>query len=156
MRQSPTSDDQMREGIEALGVPRERQGCLWEARAKLIWGDRPADVERDLLAAGIDEPTVRAFMRLCLGERASAMRGKGLVDLAVGGSLLALGVLGGILISLLLDQLRQQMNVPGRLFGVLWAGCLLAGIYGGFRLVRGLDRVVLGARSEGAVVDVED
>jgi hypothetical protein len=145
-----------REEIDALGVPREKRRLLWEARAKLMWGSERREVERELEAAGVDVQTVAAFMAICLRERAVEMRGKGLLDLMVGTTLVAVGVIGGVLISSLHDALRQRVDGGTKAAGVLWAVCLLAGIYGGFRLVRGIERVVFGSRADGAVSDLDE
>jgi hypothetical protein len=84
------------------------------------------------------------------------MRGKGRIDLAIGAGLMVAGVLGGFSVSRGFDWLRQQMDVPAKAGGVAWAACALAVIYGGFRAVKGIERLVFGARAEGAVDDLEE
>ena len=150
------TERQIKTQIEALGVPREKRSALWEARAKLIWGSDAKEVQRDLEISGIDAQTVGAFMSICLGERGQAMRGKGRMDLAVGGALAAMGIVGAIAVWQGVAWLQQQIDVPAKLPGVLWGLCAVAAVYGVFRLLRGVERVLFGAKAEGAVDDMDE
>jgi hypothetical protein len=140
-----------------LGLSREVLALAWEARANLTWGMLAADVEVSLLVAGVDEPTARAILEICLRERANSLRRKGARDTLVGVVLLALALLG-ILGVIWLEGFigRQGLMIPSKLLGLLLTGCILPGLYGGYLLVRGLDRVVFGARADGADSDVDE
>lgn len=142
--------------LDALGLPRETKKLAWEARARLTWGDRRVDVLDWLVGAGIDHATAELIVQTCIRERAYTLRVKGMRDLLVGGVLVGVAIGALLLIAFIVNVLHETMDVPGKVVGALWALCGLTGVVGGYFFIRGLERVIFGAHTEGAVSDVDE
>lgn len=139
--------------IEALGLPREVRSSAFEARARLTWGDSQQDVLAWLIGSGVDRPTAELIVETCVRERSVAMRQKGLRDLLVGCVAVAMGTLGAVGAMLFFRSLE---HVPGRLVGLVVMAFVAIAVAGIYWFVRGLERVLFGARAEGAVSDVDE
>ena len=114
-----------------------------EARARVIWGDRVSDVGEWMVEQGVDPQAVEEILAPCLRERAAEVRRIGVRDLMVGIPLVVLGVGAFVAVS------RYHIRA-GRLLGVP----VLAVVYGVWRIVKGLDRVLGGAKSAGSIPDM--
>jgi hypothetical protein len=134
-----------------LGLAHAEERLAWEARAKITWGDSRDDVCTWLEGCGMSPATAAAVVSVCLRERAGAMRGKGVRDSILGGAGLAIGLLI-LFAGIQLAGVRQLGRLPGLVMGV---GILL-GMYTAYLLFRGLERLVFGAHSDGAVSDVDE
>src|SRR5690606_32867398 len=102
----------------------------------------------------IDRPTAKLILRIYMYERAVALRAMGIKDFIVGGVCAALALLLGWGATMAVEAVLPWNR--GKLTAILWGPCGLAICYGGFRLLRGLERVVFGAQADGAVSDVDD
>lgn len=77
--------------------PQELQRLLTEARAKVTWGSRTAEVRTWLLSRGVDAEVADQALAEAASEAQDEARRRALRDLAVGGPLL----LGGALVLVL-------------------------------------------------------
>jgi hypothetical protein len=134
-----------------LGLAHAEERLAWEARAKITWGDSRDDVCTWLEGCGVSPKTAAAIVAVCLRERAGAMRSKGVRDSILGGAGFAIGLLI-LFAGIQLAGVRNLGRLPGLVMGV----GIMVGMYGAFLLFRGLERVVFGARSDGAVSDVDE
>ena len=72
------------EQFQSLGLTKPQMSLAWEARAKIIWGDKPDDVHAWLVGSRIDHFTADQIVAVAVSERASTMRKNGLRDLCIG------------------------------------------------------------------------
>lgn len=63
-----------------------------QARAKIMWGDAPAEVAAYLVVQGFPREVAAEIVQEFLQERLASIRGNGLVKLGAGGFLLAIPV----------------------------------------------------------------
>ena len=126
-------------------APRSLESLIWEARAKLMWGDDPREIHEWLEASGVDEGRIVDILRVCAHERDRAVRKQGAIQIAYSMVLCLLGI--------------------GGLFALCWTGlrlvevgavCALVAAVGIYRFAVGLDKLVRGGRIEGSVSDLRD
>ncbi len=122
---------------------------LIEARARATWGESPELIREWLTDQGVEPDEADQIVRQCVTERASSMRERGMRDLVIGGPLLALSVLIAVAAYYMLIGLSL------RLAALVITFCVLVGIYGTYRLIKAADRLIFGARAEGADTDVD-
>jgi len=142
------------EEIAALSLPNAQQALAWQARARITWGDRGDEVQTWLIDQGIDRYSAERIVAVAVGERATAIRVKGLRDLSLGLLAGAGGATVGLGAVMLVN--RGLFAVPIRGLAVLVAFSLIVFMYGAHRTWRGLARLLGGAHVKGAVSDVED
>jgi hypothetical protein len=123
-----------------------------EARARITWGDSPADVREWLLNQGVNNLQTDEILREFLAERGASMRKRGLQNVIVGVGAIALAVGIGFAPRLL----GEVFDLAFRRRGWFMAGGGLLGIYGAKQLADGIERLLMGARASGADSDVED
>lgn len=144
------------EEFTALGLPLEKRQLPWEARARIIWGERLSDVQQWLELRGIEPLTANRIVTIATRERSVAIRALGMIDLAIGLPVLA----AGVALWLGKEVLEQALPLrwpwaPGMRRGRWVVGLsLLAVAYGGYRTWRGLTRVFGGSHVEGSVADM--
>jgi hypothetical protein len=142
------------EEFDALGLPNVKQGLAWEARAKVTWGDPGEEVQTWLVANGIDPYTADHIVAIALRERAIAFRVNGVRDLILG-TLIGVGG-AGVGLGVVLFIQTGLVHVAARGMALLVAFSFLAFMYGLHLTWRGLFRIISGARTKGAVSDIED
>ncbi len=122
---------------------------LAEARARALWGESAESIRNWLLAHGaeISEPLAGEMVRICRRERSRLLRRAGLRDVLLGALLLAGG--GGSLAICVL-RIDAGAGTPEFLGAV---AAVLPAVAGVGLLLRGLDRVVFGARADGPAND---
>lgn len=118
-----------------------------EARAKLIWGDRPSDVRQWLSTRGVTDEQIEVIVRHAMCERARTIRGMGLKDVLIGLPL----SLGGTFLCVAAFKHNHADRV-GRGMGAVF----VAVGYGFFRTLRGAERLIAGARMEGSIPEMDD
>lgn len=123
---------------------------LWEARARVTWGDPPELVQDWLVAQGAVPVLARQVVESLMRERARSIRLRGIRDLLIGGSVAALCALGMTALVIWGGPLRAKG------FGLIFAAGMAGSIYAVNLLVRGAERVIRGARVPGADSDVDD
>lgn len=122
-----------------------------EARARVTWGES-IDAVRDWLASQkISHLQVDEILRVVLEEREASMRRRG-----VRGAFVGLTVLAFAVAIVFLPEELEKHDVPakGRFIGLFFAGAILVGFIGVKQLVDGAERLLRGARAEGAESDV--
>jgi hypothetical protein len=144
------------EEIESLGLPKQKESLVWDARAKITWGERPDDIHTALLAGGIDHRTADQIIDILLCERAGAMRARGLRDLVLGLGLAGVSLVIGLGAILTMRDGFQGVRIPTKGLAVITALSFLAFMYGLNLTWRGAERLIGGARAAGAVNDVDD
>jgi hypothetical protein len=144
------------EEIESLGLPEQKESLVWDARAKITWGERPDDVHTGLLAGGINRSTADGIMEVLLRERAMAMRAKGVLDLVLGLGAIGVALVVGLGAIMSMRDGAQGVRLPTKLLALITALSFLAFMFGLNRTWRGIERLVGGSRAEGAVSDVDD
>ena len=102
-----------------------------EARARILWGESPAEVEHWLVGRGLTEEQAEVIIREIGKERAFGIRRSGLRSIRTGVLLL----LGGIALGIVIGFLRR---IPAVLAGAAW----LFTIYGAYKILTGLLRVL--------------
>ena len=127
-----------------------------EAFARITWGDSPAEVRRWLRSSALEDFYVDAVMRDCLQRRAADMRQLGVRNLVRGAGALSVAVIAGSSGWLLSDWLASGgVRISALLYVVTFSpGALVFG-YGVWQAWLAFDRLVFGARADGAVRDVE-
>jgi hypothetical protein len=98
-----------------------------EARAKIIWGDQPAEVISYLMCNGIPAAQAAAMVETMLKERAAEVRAKGIRSVALGAALATVPFIGYAIL----------MGVFGVLPLKLFAGFVAVGVWGGWKLMNG-------------------
>lgn len=135
---------------------RIRRSLETEAIARVTWGESASDVRAWLIDSGLSMVEAARLVRECSRRRATEMRSRGVRDLVFGIPALVLAVtfaVGGFIVV-------EWLALPGagsfgRGAGLIFAPALWCACYGGWKTLRGFDRVVFGARADGAVSDVE-
>lgn len=143
---------QLDEEFRSLGLTKQQTSLAWEARAKIIWGDRPDDVHSWLTGRGIDPLTADRIVAVATSERAGTMRKNGARDLLFGIPITLAGAGGGIGVM----AIAKTVNVPTKGLAVLFAIVCIAMMYGAHLTWRGFERILGGARVDGAASDVDD
>ena len=135
------------QGFYAAGaVPdkgRPFESLKTEARCKILWGEDPGGVRQWLVESGLGEMDTETVVREALSERSAEVRKEGGKSLALG-ILIALAGLGPILAILL------SGHTPVKLFGLL----TLALLFGLYKVVRGLELLLRGAKVSKSVTDL--
>jgi len=138
--------------FHSLGLTKPQTSLAWEARAKIIWGDKSDDVHAWLVEKGIAPFTADRILAIAVGERAGTMRKNGMRDLCFG---IPIG-LAGAAVGFGAVLAVRRFNVPFRGPAVVAAFAFLALMYGVHLTWRGLERIVGGSRTAGAASDVDD
>ncbi len=116
-----------------------------EARARIIWGESPEQIREWLAANGLQKQDIDFVVELSSRERALEIRKMGLTDLAIGIPVAALG----LAVTILLTNGREHFSTS-RIVGA----AILAALYGLWRTVRGIDRLICGSRIRGSIPDM--
>lgn len=137
------------EEFAALNLPKNKKGLAWEGRARIMWGLPPAEVQAELVAQGVDEPTAEQIVAIAVRERALNVRAKGVRDLVIGIplSVAAAGLgFGAVLVV-------QLFGGEIRGLALIVTACFLALAFGVHLTWRGLVRTAGGSKVKGAVSD---
>lgn len=123
---------------------------LWEARARITWGDPADQVLNWLVEQGADRVLAGQVVESLVSERAKSMRQRGARDLLIGTSV---AVVCGLAMTALIAW-GGPLRANG--FGVVFGAGIAGSLYAVNLLVRGAERVIRGARVEGADSDIDD
>jgi hypothetical protein len=133
---------------------RDLEKLVIEARARITWGDSAAQVRDWLLSQKINDFEADGVLRELLAARAASMRKRGVVNVVVGlAAIVAAAIVGWM--PWILESQGIEL-VKGRAFSFFIVGSGLIGIYGAKQLIDGIERILRGARAEGADTDVSD
>lgn len=144
MRAARDSESATLEQLDALGLSREQQSRAYEARAKITWGESTENVEVDLIAGGVSPRLARDIVNICVRERSSSMRRKGVRDLVIGAVIMGLAFLASFVL------------VMSAYVGRLWGIPITFFVAGTLVLFRGLERLIFGARADGPDSDLRE
>jgi|GEM_PF-6538937 hypothetical protein len=134
---------------------RSSESLRIEARARITWGESSPAVHAWLIERGLPHVIADEFVEDILRERGRSMRRRGLFDFVLGTVVVAISaaVIWGI--NLGVDRLHQRgVQVPLSVAGTFGGLAASVGVYGIYRLLRGSERLTLGAWSEGPDSDV--
>lgn len=125
--------------------PPTTESLIWEARARIMWGEQPHIVKEFLQDNGVAQIMIDDIVRVSLKERASEIRRRGVSEIASG---LGIGLLGGagFLTMQLIDLWHSKV----------FALCGLAVGYGAFRLIRGLSWLSDAGNMRGSITDMNN
>lgn len=113
-----------------------------DARARILWGDPVASVLDGMMEAGVEGGFAQTVVEEAMKERGAEIRKSGIREILIGIPILALG--GG---AFLLVVFSGMISI------VLVGGSLTAAVYGVFRVLRGVTRLLAGPH---AALDVSD
>jgi len=132
--------------------PEHIEKLLVDARARLVWGEHPDDVRNMLLDSGLEPQFVDNVMHTMQTKRGRSMRKRGMKDALLGAGIIVgttVWALGFLAISLHAGDYWRPF------FGLATISSF-AFFYGWFLVYRGAERLVFGARADGADSDIED
>lgn len=124
---------------------RTTESLIYEARARIMWGDKPDQVMEWLHENGVGEQISRDIIRTSLIERAKEVRSRGVSEAVVG---LLIAAAGGAGIG--------GMYYIGFMQSRVFALCGLAIAFGAFRLLRGIGWILEGGKTSGSVSNLGD
>jgi len=117
----------------------EQEAVLRDARARIIWGEPPAEVAEWLVGNGVDRYHVSQKMKEFMRERAAAIRGEGVAEMWK-----------GVGIFIVAATPVAAVYFAGYIAVKLFAVCAVAALYGACRFIHGLDLAVTG-RMRGSI-----
>jgi hypothetical protein len=123
--------------------PPSTESLIWEARARIMWGEKPHKVKEYLTENGVEQRMIDDIIKVSLKERASEIRQRGVTELLCGVGIALLGGSG-----------FGAMYLIGYWHSKVFAACGLAVAYGLFRLIRGLSWVSDGSNMRGSITDM--
>lgn len=122
-----------------------------EARARIIWGDEPSTVRSFLTSNGMSAPDADAKLKDFILERNAEIRKLGIRDVLIGVALI--GGAGIFFYSLFRSRHMPSVSLrAGKGYGFL---ALLA-IYGLWRLISGISRLVRPKSEHGSIPDISE
>ena len=113
-----------------------------DARARILWGDPVSAVLDAMMDAGVDGAFAQTVVAEAMRERGREIRKSGIRELVIGGVIFAVGSAGFLL-----------MLFSGFISIVLVGGSLTVALYGAFRGLRGVSRMIAGPH---AAIDVSE
>jgi hypothetical protein len=146
----------MDQDIPSLQLSKEHEAAAWEARARLTWGEPQAEIRQSLLEKGLDSQTVERVMAALIRERDTSIRKKGLLNVMLGGGLLAVTIPGLIFYKAGVAEIIKIVAVPARLAAMVLLVLIAGSLVGAVLFLRGLEWLVRGAKTKGADTAVED
>lgn len=118
-----------------------------EARARMMWGESEEKMRKWLCAQRLSPRQIDIIIKECWQERHRSIRRMAVWDMILGGmSLLGSGAVFWIQ-EWHLPRYIQRDEVP-------WAAILFLVLFGIWRAVRGIDRFIRGAKTEGSIPDL--
>lgn len=123
--------------------PKKVESTIWEARARISWGDAPATVRAWGLEQGLSAEIIDDVIRVSMKERAADVRRRGINELFAG---LGIMVLGGGPIA--------GMYCIGYWHSRVFALCGVVIAFGFIRTVRGFGWLSSGSSMRGSVAEM--
>ena len=117
--------------------------AIRDGRARIVWGESVDDVRAAMIEGGVEPEFAETVIKAALKERGAEIRVQGAKDLILGVVIFFAGLVP--LVLMLVAALPSMMLMAGASLGVA---------YGGFRIVRGLIRLVAGSKAAGDVSDL--
>lgn len=123
-----------------------------EARARIVWGDEPSSVRNFLISNGMSAMDADAKLRDLIRERNEEIRRLGVRDVLIGIALLGSA---GIFFSLFKFSQTPHMMFRTRGYGAVGLPVLMA-LYGLWRLITGLIRLIRPKSEHGSIPDISE
>jgi len=114
----------------------DRPQAVYEARAKISWGDPPQEVLKFLMIQGFTYEEASELVQGMFRERAATIRGNGILKI----------VLGAVLMCVPIAAWLTFLSI-GFIFMKLFAVAIMVGLYGAYNVLRGIF-MVLAPKSE--------
>ena len=122
-----------------------------EARARIIWGDEPSSVRYFLTSNGMPATDADAKLRDLTRERNAEIRRLGVRDVLIG--VVLLGGAGVFFYSLFRSSHMPSVSVrAGKGYGAL----VILAIYGLWRLINGIFRLIRPKTEHGSIPDISE
>jgi len=138
------------DGLEHLTLAKPQEQAVWDARARILWGDTPEKVAPMLAEAGLSSNQIDLITIVLRSERAQIVRQVGMRNTIVGGAMLGGAILAMIAIGLIADD--TVVKGMAKVFAMLM---VVAGI-GLFILIKGALRLMQGADHRGPAETASD
>ncbi|MDB6024798.1 MAG: hypothetical protein JWM68_1021 [Verrucomicrobiales bacterium] len=113
-----------------------------QARAKIIWGEKPETVVVFLMSHGLDGNEAWGIVQEMQAERTATIRASGVKKIIVGVVLMLVPVAA-------YAAFRHAGILPIKIFGVTIA----VGVYGGWKLISGIFNLVFPESEQGDLAD---
>jgi hypothetical protein len=120
----------------------ERPQAVYEARAKISWGDPPQEVLKFLMIQGFSYEEASELVQGMFRERAATIRGKGILKI----------VLGAFLLCVPIATWLTFLSI-GLIFMKLFAVAIMVGIWGGWNVLHGIFMVMAPKSEAGDVAE---
>ena len=123
--------------------PQNTESLIYEARARIMWGDSEYDVSDWLASQGVDSDRIEELMLACRKERDSAIRKRGITELVTGILIVVVAVVVGL----------SMLNISygsGKGLG----GAVVLGLYGLYKANNGLNWLYAGGKTRGSITDI--
>lgn len=114
-----------------------------EARAKILWGDDPADVAKFLRTNGFNAQEAQDIIAPLLAERAAAVRKTGMNKIFTGIGMVCVPIIGAIIFLAI-------GFFPVKIFGAL----VCIGLWGAYRVLTGTMMVIAPKGEKGDVSEM--
>jgi hypothetical protein len=118
---------------------KKTESIIWEARARIIWGEPTAQISEWMKEQGLDQSLIDDTILTCQKERAVEIRKRGIGELIIGSSIITVMVV--VFLVLIYFDVMLRISVVVVLYGV-------------YRLIRGIDMILSGGRMKGSVTDI--
>lgn len=127
---------------------------MTEARARIIWGDSPASVHDFLTSNGISAMDADAKIKEFNAERNATIRQMAIRSVLIGAGLTVAAFVALPLILAHPDPVRLYLN--NRYGATIIGGLIFAGVYGIWKLVKGIIDLVRPQSEEGSIPDMTE
>jgi hypothetical protein len=136
----------------------ESSPLMTEARARIIWGESGASVRDFLVTNGIAEADADAKIKEFSAERNATIRQMALRSVLIGAGVTVAAFGGLALIFAHPEHARFYFNnrLGYRSGGTLIGGLIFAGVYGLWKLVKGILDLVRPQSEEGSIPDMSE
>jgi hypothetical protein len=114
----------------------DSESLFTEARARITWGESPLVVREFLVVSGVPEADADLCIRNFAAERNSTIRKKGIADVCVGSTLIAVAAV--MLFLIFRKGGCADSYDTGTDSGRAAGGIILVALYGIWRLIRGI------------------
>jgi hypothetical protein len=120
------------------------EDLICKAQTRILWGYVPEEVNEWLVANGVDSAKAEEIVQACLVDRKAQIKRRATREIFLGSAVVlmsGIAILGAMIGNLVIVKL----------LGI----AALAGIYGFYRLLRGIGLLMLGQKYRGAVSAVD-
>lgn len=128
----------------------EIKSFVVQARARIIWGERPADVKTWLIENGLPADTAQLVIEKSREEYAVEIRRIGVRGIVIG----TLCILAGIAPIALMFFSNDPKAVAPYVWNRIGAAGVAAMLYGVWRIANGVFRLLFGSKTRESIPDI--